>query len=449
MQATKYTRRQFVTAAALTTAALTAPPYVRTSYSAGQLEVGLWDHWVPGANDTSKKIIEDWGKANKVEVKIDYITSIGFKGILTGQAEARAKVGHDVYDLPTWQTSILRDSLEPVDDVVNQLIKKYGPYSPDAEYLGKHDGTWYAVPGPIGSHTYPMVSRLDYFKQYAGVDLQKLFPASPQRDKALVESWNYDNFLTYCQKLHAAGHEFGNQIGPTSDAQDWLGPLFMSFGAVMVDKKGNITVDSDATRQGLEYMKKLTQYMPPDVYAWDDAGNNRWIISGKGGAIQNPPSAWTVAKRDRIEVAEQLWHHDTPRGPHGRFRGSLPRMIGVWNFSKRKSAAKDLLLYMSQKEQVHQLIDASQGYDIPLNPSFADNPIWATIGPPVGGQYNYPVRGDEFVMVCGYPAPPDIAASIYTQALIPNMVARVTQADESFDDAIKWAENELEGFMRG
>jgi len=76
-------------------------------------------------------------------------------------------------------------------------------------------------------------------------------------DKALVETWNYDNFLTYCQKLHAAGHPFGNPIGPTSDARDWLGPLFMSFGSVMVDKKGNITVDTAETRQALEYMKKL------------------------------------------------------------------------------------------------------------------------------------------------------------------------------------------------
>ena len=59
------------------------------------------------------------------------------------------------------------------------------------------------------------------------------------------------------------------------------------------------------------------------------------------------------------------------------------------------------------------------------------------------------VRGDEFVMVTGYPAPADIAASIYTQALIPNLVARVTQANESFDDAITWATNELEGFLRG
>ena len=87
-------------------------------------------------------------------------------------------------------------------------------------------------------------------------------------------------------------------------------------------------------------------------------------------------------------------------------------MIGLWQFSKNKSAAKALMLYISQKEQIHQLITASQGFDIPLNPAFADHPIWEQIGPPVGGQYNYPVRGDEKKIICGYPAPQDIAAQI-------------------------------------
>ncbi|MGQ4809392.1 hypothetical protein NKDENANG_02809 [Candidatus Entotheonellaceae bacterium PAL068K] len=447
MQTTQQTRRQFLTTAALASVALTAPPYVRTSYSAGKLAVGLWDHWVPGQTDVSKKIIEDWAKANHIELTLDYIA--GTKLAITAQGESRAKTGHDIFTFSTWYTTILRDSLEPVDDVVHELSQTYGPFSSDAEYIGKIEGTWRSVPGPIGSHTYPMVSRLDYFKQYAGVDLKQIFPAGPNRDKALVESWNYDNFLTYCQKLHEAGHAFGNQIGPTSDSQDWLGPLFMSYGSMMVDAKGNITVDSDETRQALAYMKKLAAYMPPDVYAWDDAGNNRWIISGKGGGIQNPPSAWAVAKRTRLDVAAQLWHHDTPRGPKGRFRGSLPFMFGLWNFSKNKSAAKDLLLHLNKKEQMDQLLAAAQGYDVPLNPAFANHPIWQEVEPPTGGQYNYPIRGDEFVMITGYPSPPDIAAQIYTQAVIPNMVARVTQSGESFDAAIKWATSELEGFLRG
>jgi hypothetical protein len=242
---------------------------------------------------------------------------------------------------------------------------------------------------------------------------------------------------------------FGNPMTQCSDSQDWIGPLFASFGSIPVNAKGDITIDSDETRTCLEFMKKLTAVMPADIYAWDDASNNRWIISGKGSCIQNPPSAWRVAARDQPKIASQIWHHDTPAGPKGSFRGSLPRMQGVWNFSKNKSAGKDLVLHLQQKEQMDKLIAASEGFDIPLTKSFNKHPVWKEAQPPKGSLYNYPVQGDEFQMVCGFPAPIGIAANIYAQGLLPNLVAKVTQENLSLDDAIKWAEDELEGFARG
>lgn len=444
----KPTRRSFIKTTALATGATLAAPYIKTAHSAGKLELGLWDHWVPGANDTMVKLCQDWGEANNVEITLDFITSIGQKNTVTAAAEARARTGHDIFMLPTWQVTIHKDSLEPVDDIVKELAGEYGPYNDTAAYLCQHDGSWKAVVAPTGSHTYPMVSRLDLWKEFAGIDLKALFPAG-ERDQAKIDAeWTYERFLEAAKKLHAAGHPFGNQIGPTSDSQDWIGPLFLSFGSQMVNPNGDITVNSDATRAALEYMKQLTAVMPPDVYAWDDAGNNRWIISGNGSSIQNPPSAWAVAVRDQPETAAQLWHHDTPRGPAGRFRGSLPYLWSIWEFGENKTAAKDLLLHLSQKEQTRKLVEASHGYDLPLRPSFLDFKVWEQEEPPQGTLYNYPSRGDEQIIVAGYPAPPDIAASIYTEAVMPNMVARVTQTGESIDDAIAWAEDEIAGYLR-
>ena len=441
------TRRQFMKTAAATSIGALGLPYVKTAYSAGRLTLGLWDHWIPGANDVSQAVMQDFAKKNNIEVKADYITSIGFKGILTGAAESRAKVGHDIYDFPTVQTAIHADNLEPLDDLVGELIKKYGKIEPVAEYLGKIDGTWRTAPGPIGTHTYPMVSRLSLFKKHAGIDLKAIFPASDKRNGSMVNGWTWEAFLAAAKKLHGAGVPFGNPIGPTSDAQDWTGPLFMSFGAVLVNANGEITVDSNETRQALSYLKELTQYMPKNVYAWDDGSNNRHLISGRGSAIMNPPSAWAVAKRDKPEIAADTWHHDVPSGPNGRFRGSLPRMIGVWNFGKNKTAAKDMLMHLWAPESQNKLIAAANGYDLPLFPKFNDHPVWKNIGPPVGGQYNYPIRGNETTIMCGAPAPVGIAAQIYTQATIPNMIAKVCQSNDSIDETIKWAEEEMEGYL--
>jgi len=199
----------------------------------------------------------------------------------------------------------------------------------------------------------------------------------------------------------------------------------------------------------LEYMKRLVPFLPSDVPAWDDASNNKWLVSGKGAMIMNPPSAWAVAKRDNPKVAEQVWHHDMPKGPAGRFAPQLPFFYGLWAFSKNKSAGKDLLTYISQKESARQLVAASNGYDLPSFKTFYDFDTWKTVEPPLGTAFNYPPRAADYQpSVTGFPARPAIGAQIYNQSLHTVMVAKVAQAKEKVEDVIKWAEREVEGYLR-
>ena len=82
MRTSTHTRRRFLQTTAATAAAL-AMPYVRGAHAAGKLSIGFWDHWVPGANNASKQLCEEWAAKEKVEVSIDYITSQGNKNLLT------------------------------------------------------------------------------------------------------------------------------------------------------------------------------------------------------------------------------------------------------------------------------------------------------------------------------------------------------------------------------
>ena len=79
MSRRRLSRRQFVAATALSSAALITAPYIRTAHAAGRLSIGFWDHWVPGANKTSTDLVNEWAAKEKVEVQIDYITSQGNK----------------------------------------------------------------------------------------------------------------------------------------------------------------------------------------------------------------------------------------------------------------------------------------------------------------------------------------------------------------------------------
>ena len=113
MSRKKLSRRQFVAATALSSAALITAPYVRGAYAAGKLTMGFWDHWVPGANKASTDLVNEWAAKEKVEVSIDYITSQGNKNLLTIAAEAQAKSGHDILAMPTWWPHANSDLLEP------------------------------------------------------------------------------------------------------------------------------------------------------------------------------------------------------------------------------------------------------------------------------------------------------------------------------------------------
>ncbi len=450
------TRRQLLKTAALTAAAFAAPPFIRHSRAAGKLSIFLWDHWTgEPANAAQRAIIQEWAKKNAVDITVDFITSQGFKIQLTAAAEARAKTGHDIAMMPQWDTYIHRAALEPIDEIVEENKKLYGPLLPIAEYLTRIEGHYLSVQAPTGGQSFPSVSRIDLFKQHCDLDVVKLFPADvKKRDKKAIDGYTWEALLGYAAKLQKAGVPVGQPIGQTSDSPVWLGPLFASFGAYLVDAKGNTTANTPEVRAAMEYMKRLTMVMPKEVYAWDDAGNNKHILSGAGSWIQNPPSAWAIGAGTpekpgaSVDAASKLWHHDSPRGPKGRFRGGLVYAWGLWNFSKNKSAAKDLMRYMTKRDEIAKLGPVGRGYDYPMHTGLFNNPVWDNENPPKGTLYNYPIRGDEHLIVSGMPAPHNIAANMYVQATLPQMVARYTTGQNTLDEAIKWAEQEIEGFKR-
>jgi ABC-type glycerol-3-phosphate transport system substrate-binding protein len=441
-------RRRFLAASAAGSAAIMVAPFVRTSRAAGALSVGFWDHWVPGANAVLTKLCNEWAAKEKVDLKIDYITSQGSKILLTIASEAQARSGHDILALPTWYAAGQARDLEPMDDIMRPLIDQNGKVVDVVEYLGKQDGRWIAVPATPGSQMKPPCARIDLFKKHVGLDLTKMYPGKASSDNALADKWTWDTFLAAAEKCFKAGYPFGLGLGQTTDSVDWAGALFAAYGSELVDAKGNITVKSDATKQALEYAKRLVAVLPPDVFAWDDASNNKWLISGKGALIMNPPSAWAVAKRDSPKVAEQLWTFPTPRGPKGRYQPGLPFFWGVWKFSSNKAAAKSLIVHLSQRSAVERLVEASGGFDIPGFSKLRDFKIWAEEGPPKGTLYNYPPREDQIVSISAAPAPTAIATQIYSQATVTKMIAKCTQGGASIDQAIAWAASELEGFMR-
>jgi ABC-type glycerol-3-phosphate transport system substrate-binding protein len=430
------------------TAAALPVVHIRTGRAAGKVSVAFWDHWVPEGNDVMRKQCEAFAKKNQVEVQADFVTSMGSKNILTIAAEAQAKAGHDIQQLPGWEAQNHADLLEPVDDVMKRLIGQYGPVAKASEYLFTSKGKWVAVPCSSGNQNKGPCGRISVLKGTAGLDVVKMYPpsADPTPD---AENWTYDTFLKAAEACSKAKMPFAIGLGTTPDSVDTAGSLFAAFGAEVITAKGEVNVRSDNVRQVLEYAQQLVKYLPADAVSYDDASNNRALISGQSALIWNPPSAWAVARRDAPKVAEDCWTFAAPKGPKGRFLPLGAFSWGVWNFSPNKSAAKELIAFLSQRENVEARCNVVQGYDVPPFQSMTDFKVWDEVSPPKGTVYHYPIRKahhqENWVAVA--PAPPEIAVQVYNRGTLPTMLAKL-QSGQSIKQVQDWAQDELEGFVR-
>ena len=263
-----------------------------------------------------------------------------------------------------------------------------------------------------------------------------------------ADNWTLDTFLKAAEACQKGGVPFGIGLGETSDNVDTAGAIFQSFGAALVDEKGNLTIKTDAVRQALEYYKKLITFLPPDAGAWDDSSNNKWLVSGSGALIMNPPSAWAVAKRDAPQVAEQCWTHGFPAGPKGRFAPYLLLLLGHLVVLQEQGSGQERARALSQPEAIEKMCVASGGYDLPCYEKLTTLKVWQEEGPPKGTLYHYPnPHNHQTLSIAAAPAPPKIAQQIYTQATLTKMCLRYHKG-EAMEKVLAWAEGECEGFMR-
>jgi multiple sugar transport system substrate-binding protein len=65
--------------------------------------------------------------------------------------------------------------------------------------------------------------------------------------------------------------------------------------------------------------------MTPEVLAWDDASNNRFLASGRGSWIHNPISAYRSIEGQNKDLASKIWVQLSPRGPVVRRSSSTSR----------------------------------------------------------------------------------------------------------------------------
>src|SRR5918996_5480453 len=290
-----------------------------------------WAHFVPQADQKLHEIGKRFTQATKINVRFDHLQEIQMAAKLA--AEVQTSSGHDLLMLRMHLPQLHAPNLADMSDVINLLVEKYGPmydFCQEAAYTRDH---WVAMPA--------------YWGAFPGSYNKKYFDEVGEKPP---DTW--EDLLRAGKKLKAKGHPVGIPISQTTDAISTLGPIMWAYGGKAVDADGKtVAVSSPETAEAIEYVKRLyNEAMEPEVLSWDDAGNNRFLVSGKGSWIANPQSAYLTAKTRNMPVTQDLYFQIVPAGPKGRHTTQFIRSIGIWKFSKNVEPAKEFIKFFFDQE---------------------------------------------------------------------------------------------------
>src|SRR5947209_3815127 len=215
--------------------------------------------------------------------------------------------------------------------------------------------------------------------------------------------------------------------------KDYLVPL-----DDVVAAKAKLTLDSPQTRAALSYVRKLFSQMDATVLSWDDSGNNKHMLSGRGSYTINAPSIYLRAHREKMPFAPSVRHTLAPSGPKGRFFYADIHGWGVFKFSPNIDLAKQFLRSMFTEASQKTALTLGSGYDMPVLPHFDQNPPYAK-----DSNLRLLVGFMRSAHLVAYPAPPSaLAEKAYQTYVIPNMFAKAVQG-ASDGDAIASATTAL------
>ncbi|MGH7315126.1 MAG: ABC transporter substrate-binding protein [Candidatus Rokuibacteriota bacterium] len=422
-------RRRFLRAAAGTTAGMASWLALGRAPALAQkreLTFLSWNHFVPAADDELRKQAEAFSKANNCAVRVDTMAHLQMPAKVA--AEAQSQSGHDMFRTASSDCFLFENQLANVDDVIAKLGKQYGGWYPFAAEAHQAKSGWKGVPWFWIS--FPATYNQAHFKK-AG------FQSYPK---------TWDELLKMGKVLKKQGNPVGIAISHCSDAHSTYWSVAWSHGAKVIEADGKTpAIASDKTAQVIEWYKELYKdAMEPEVLSWDDASNNRFMLSGKGSWIHNPVSPYNAALANKQPIADDINHHNSPAGPAGTHSAPPILGLGIWKFSKNQELAKEFIQFLMKKENYDAWIVAGNAFNHPPLKNMADHPIWAR-----NPKFAMLPKEAEFAHPRGWPAKPNEAVQrIDNNYIMADMVAKAVNGMPT-KRAMDWAQEQVALALKG
>jgi multiple sugar transport system substrate-binding protein len=420
----RMTRRKFlVTTSAVGAAALAgrAPAFAQKR----ELSLLSNNHFVPAADDELRRQADVFSKQAGVTVKVDTIQGLQLPA--KRAAEAQSQSGHDLVILSHADPFLFENSLIDVGPLVDSLGKKYGGWYPFGAESALTGSGWKAVPWYWVA--FPATYNMAHYKK-AGFEYPK----------------TWDELLKQAKPLKKQGNPVGIAISHTGDANTTLWAVLWSYGAKVLEADGKTpAIVSDKTAQVIEWYKELYRDgMEPEVLSWDDASNNRFILSGKGSWIHNPISPYNTALKEKMPIADDINHHPSPAGPAGIHSAPGINALGIWKFSKNADLAKEFIQFLFRKENFDAWIVAANAFNQPPLRDLADHPIWVK-----NPKFAMLPKEAEYAHARGWPSRPnDAVRRVENNYVLPDMVTKALNGMPT-KRAMEWAQDQVMQGVRG
>jgi multiple sugar transport system substrate-binding protein len=419
---TRLTRRQFLGTSA---AGALAAPHVWVRPAAAQqktLSILCWSHFVPAYDKWFDQFGQEWAAKNNIKLTIDHIPHLNLAAKIA--AEVATQSGHDIVQLAASGTEKFAPALLDVQDLADKLGKKHGGWLPLARNYSEVKGRYHSIPDYFID--FPGLYRKDLWTEHAGM------PNGP-------DSWN--DLLVGGRKLKAKGFPIGIGLAHHNDSRNSWRAIQWSFGASEVAKDGKtLTYNSKEMREALTFMKTLyKETMTPEVLAWDDASNNRFLASGRGSWIHNPISAYRSIEGQNKALADKIHISLSPKGPAARLSFANCLAYGITKFSTNQDTGKAFLEHLT--DNFKDAFKASTGYNNPFLGTYAKGPLPIISEDP---KLKVLEKSPEYHYTIGHPGPLTVAADeVYQQFVLIDAVAQFCSDKLDLEQTVKWSEDKL------
>ncbi len=406
---------------------------VTTDISGTSLSILLWSHFVPRHDEWFDQFVKEWGDANGVAVQVDHINTADVPAALA--AEISAGEGHDIVEHIA-SLAQYEKSVHDLTDVVEELNARHGEQLPMAKRNSYNPTTnvYYGL-----CHGYapdPGNFRRSLWEQVELGD----GPAT----------WD-DLLAGGAQIKQNQGVQMGLGMSNEVDSRMAAQTLMWAYGAAIQDESENVTINSPETVAAVNYMKELfTTSMTPEVFGWNAASNNQLLVAGRASYILNSISAYRTAQKDQPEVGADIFFRTPLVGPGGEeaalAHGHAVFISMIPNYAQNPDTAKEFLMHLVGNYTL--ACEQSELYNFPAWPATVPDLEGWLDSDPYGSEpadkLSLLKTANDWTTNLGHPGPANAAmGEIFNLPILPNMMGRVAQGQQTAEDSVTQAEQEI------